>query len=58
MNVKSVGNTGKAKFVADTRGRTERRKGADRREDLRFELSRRSGNDRRPRKAWSDGNNQ
>jgi len=58
MNVKSVGNTGKAKFVADTRGKTERRKGTDRREDVRFEQSRRSGNDRRPRKAWSDGNNQ
>jgi len=49
MNVKSVGNIGKAKFVADTRGKTERRKGADRREDLQFEQSRRSGNDRRPR---------
>jgi len=58
MNTKSAGNTGKAKFVADTRGKTERRKSADRREELRFEQSRRSGNDRRPRKTWSDGNNQ
>ena len=58
MHIKGAGNTGKAKFVADTRGKTERRKGADRREDVRFEQSRRSGNDRRPRKTWSDGNNQ
>jgi hypothetical protein len=57
MNVKSTGKTGKAKFVADTRGKTERRKGEDRRDDVRFEQSRRSVTDRRPRKAWSDGNN-
>ena len=58
MNVKSPGKADKAKFVADTRGKTERRKGADRREDVRFEQTRRSGTDRRPRKGWSDGNNQ
>lgn len=58
MNIKSPGKSGKAKFVADTRGKTERRKGADRREDVRFEQTRRSGSDRRPRKTWSDGNNQ
>ena len=59
MNPKSTENSGKAKFVADVRGKTERRKGENRREDVRFEQSRRSGTDRRPRnKTWSDGNNQ
>jgi hypothetical protein len=57
MNLKSTGNTDKAKFVADAPGKTERRKGENRREDVRFEQSRRSGADRRPRKTWSDGNN-
>jgi hypothetical protein len=45
----------KAKFTADTRDKTERRKKTDRRDEIRFESGRRTAKDRRPRKGWTDG---
>lgn len=45
--------TGRATFNTDARGnQTDRRKGGDRRQTLRFEQDRRSGKDRRPLKSW------
>jgi hypothetical protein len=62
MNSDSTGTKGraappaaKAKFTADTRDKTERRKKTDRRDEIRFESGRRSDKDRRPRKGWTDG---
>ena len=48
---------GKAKFTANSRSTDERRKGGDRREEIRFEESRRAGKDRRPRKSWAPDKN-
>ena len=50
--------TGRAKFNTDTRGRTDRRKGGDRRQTVRFQQDRRSGKDRRPMTSWVDGKNE
>jgi hypothetical protein len=50
--------TGRATFNTDTRGRSDRRKGADRRQTVRFQQDRRSGKDRRPMTSWADGKNE
>ena len=43
----------KAQFKLDTRGKSDRRISADRRQTVRFEKDRRSGVDRRPQpKGW------
>jgi hypothetical protein len=48
---------GPTRFHAESRSDTDRRKGGDRRESLRFETDRRTGKDRRPRKGWEPGSN-
>jgi hypothetical protein len=48
---------GKASFTANTRAKTGRRKGGERREQVRFQDDRRSGDDRRPEKDWEKGKN-
>lgn len=50
-------HSGKAKFVANARGKSERREGGERREEIRFEQGRRTGKDRRPAKGWVPGKN-
>ena len=45
-----------AQFRVNTRGKSDRRKGAERRETLRFQDDRRK-TDRRPRKSWESGKN-
>ena len=47
--------SGRATFNTDARGRTDRRKGGDRRQTVRFEQDRRTGKDRRPLKGWIVG---
>ena len=47
--------SGRATFNTDARGRTDRRKGGERRQTVRFEQDRRSGKDRRPLKNWFVG---
>lgn len=47
--------TGRATFITDARGRSDRRKGGDRRQTVRLSPDRRSGKDRRPATGWSDG---
>ena len=47
--------SGRATFNTDARARTDRRKGGDRRQTVRFEQDRRSGKDRRPLKSWFVG---
>jgi hypothetical protein len=49
--------TGRAQFTPNTRNRTDRRKGGDRRQTLRFEPDRRTGKDRRPETTWINGKN-
>jgi hypothetical protein len=49
--------TGTAKFTANTRGKSDRRKVSERRDVIRFEEDRRSSPDRRPRKSWESGKN-
>jgi hypothetical protein len=48
----------KAAFQADVRNKkgNDRRVGAERRKELRFEADRRSGKERRPRKTWDPSN--
>ena len=46
-----------AAFHANTRGKTERRVSADRRQEFRFEPDRRTGKDRRPKTSWEPGSN-
>ena len=48
---------GPSTFHAESRSKTDRRKGGDRRQTLRFEPDRRSGKDRRPRSGWDPGKN-
>jgi hypothetical protein len=45
-----------AQFKVDTRKQSDRRKGGERRETLRFQEDRRQ-KDRRPRKTWESGKN-
>lgn len=47
--------THSAAFRVDSRGKTERRQTADRREMIRFQEDRRSGADRRPTTGWQRG---
>lgn len=42
----------RAAFQVDSRSKTERRQTADRREMIRFQEDRRSGEDRRPTTGW------
>jgi hypothetical protein len=49
--------TGKARFSPNTRTADDRRKGATRREAVRFQDDRRAGTERRPRKGWEKGKN-
>ncbi|MBW8310904.1 MAG: hypothetical protein K0M64_02610 [Rhizobium sp.] len=49
--------TGRARFSCNTRDGGDRRKGEDRREQVRFQSERRQQRDRRPaaRKPWEQG---
>lgn len=48
----TLASTGPARFTVDTRTLPTRRKGAERRSEVRLEEPRRKGGDRRPRKPW------
>lgn len=51
----SVSTSGASVFQVNTRGKTDRRTTPDRRQDIRFESDRRSGQDRRPVNGWRRG---